>query len=128
MNVESSYVIVMVISGVLAGLAGCVQILGINAGSGLNGSIDAGIGFNAITVALLGMASPGGTVAAGLLFGAFQAGSVHLLANTTTPQDLANVMEAVIVLFIAAPGLIRLIFRLRAARGGTSQMVKGWNG
>jgi ABC-type uncharacterized transport system permease subunit len=119
----------MVLAGMIAGLAGCVQILGVGAGSGLNGSIDAGIGFNAITVALLGMGSPRGIVAAGLLFGAFQAGSVQLLANTSTPQDLANVMEAVIVLFIAAPGLIRLIFRLRAAQGGgAQQLAKGWNG
>jgi ABC-type uncharacterized transport system permease subunit len=67
-------------------------------------------------------------VLAGLLFGALQAGSVQLLANTTTPQDLVEVLQSVIVLFIAAPGLIRLIYRLRASRGGVQQLAKGWNG
>jgi simple sugar transport system permease protein len=128
MSVERSYFTVMAISGLLAGLAGCYQILGANAGSGLNGSIDGGFGFDAITVALLGFASPGGVVAAGLLFGAFHAGGVQLQATTTTPQDVATIMQYVIVLFIAAPGLIRLIFRLRDARGGTQQLAKGWNG
>jgi general nucleoside transport system permease protein len=129
MSVPRSYIQVMIIAGVLSGLAGCTQVLGVNAGSGLNGAIDGGYGFTAITVALLGMGSPGGIVAAGLLFGAFQAGSVQLLANTTTPQDLSNVMENVIVLFIAAPGLIRLIFQLKGERsGGPNALAKGWNG
>jgi general nucleoside transport system permease protein len=129
MSVRRSYVLVMALSGLLAGLAGCSQILGANAGSGVTAQIDGGFGFIAITVALLGFASPGGVVAAGLLFGAFQAGSVQLLANTSTPQDVANIMQYVIVLFIAAPGLVRLIFRLREARGGGGhQLAKGWNG
>ena len=62
------------------------------------------LGFDAITVALLGPRTPQGIVLAGLLFGALQAGSVQLLANTTTPQDLVEVLQSVIVLFIAAPG------------------------
>ncbi len=129
MSVQRSYLAVMVISGVLAGLAGCTQILGVNAGSGLNGSIDGGFGFDAITVALLGFASPWGVIAAGLLFGAFHAGGVQLLATTGTPQDVSNIMQYIIVLFIAAPGLVRLIFRLREARGGGGQqLAKGWNG
>lgn len=129
MNINHSYVVVMAISGLLAGLAGCSQILGANASSGVTSQIDGGFGFAAITVALLGFASPWGVVAAGLLFGAFDAGSVQLLANTSTPQDVANIMQYVIVLFIAAPGVVRLIFRLRETRGGgPRQLAKGWNG
>lgn len=127
MSVAGSYLAVMLIAGALSGLAGATQVLGVN--NTLNQSIDAGIGFDAITVALLGFASPVGIVAAGLLFGAFRAGSVNLLTNTTTPQELVQVIQAVIVLFIAAPGLIRVIFRLRASRGGGArQLAKGWNG
>jgi ABC-type uncharacterized transport system permease subunit len=126
MSVAGSYLVVMLIAGALCGLAGATQTLGIN--TALNSSIDANIGFDAITVALLGLATPGGIVLASLLFGAFNAGSVQLLATTSTPQELPQVMEAVIVLFIAAPGLIRIIFRLRAARGGSEQLAKGWNG
>jgi general nucleoside transport system permease protein len=92
--------------------------------------VDAGFGFDAITVALLGRGSPLGTVLAGLLFGAFRAGGVVMASQTTTPSDVVSVIEPVIVLFIAAPALIRGIFRLRAARvgGGVGQLAKGWNG
>ncbi|HET6877090.1 MAG TPA: ABC transporter permease [Jatrophihabitans sp.] len=127
MPVERSYVTVMVISGALAGLVGCSQILGTN--TQLTGSIDAGFGFDAITVALLGRGTPLGTVLAGLLFGAFRSGGVVMAAQTTTPYDVVTVIEAVIVLFIAAPALVRGIFRLRASRGGgVGQLAKGWNG
>jgi simple sugar transport system permease protein len=129
MNVERGYLMVMLISGALAGLVGCSQALGARAG-GFDNSVDAGFGFDAITVALLGLASPWGTVLAGLFFGALNAGRVVMNADTTTPSDVVSVMEAVIVLFIAAPALVRSIFRLRQARGGTrvSALAKGWNG
>ena len=66
---------------------------------------------------------------AGLLFGAFRAGGVVMATQTTTPYDVVTVIEAVIVLFIAAPALVRGIFRLRASRsGGVGQLAKGWNG
>ena len=93
--------------------------------------IDAGYGFDAITVALLGQATPGGTVLAGLLFGALRAGAVQMSVDTGTPPDVIQVMQAVIVLFIAAPALVRAIFRLREARGGrggVGELAKGWNG
>jgi simple sugar transport system permease protein len=127
MGIERSYLVVMLISGALAGLAGCSQILGTN--PALTGDIDAGIGFDAITVALLGGATPSGTVLAGLLFGAFNAGSVVMATDTSTPSEIVSIIEPVLVLFIAAPALIRGIFRLRAARrGGVGQLAKGWNG
>ena len=127
MGVERSYLVVMLISGALAGLAGCSQILGTN--PALTGDIDAGIGFDAITVALLGAATPSGTVLAGLLFGAFRAGSVVMATDTSTPSEIVSIIEPVLVLFIAAPALIRGIFRLRAARrSGVGSLAKGWNG
>jgi len=127
MGIERSYLVVMLISGALAGLAGVSQILGTN--QFLTGDVDAGIGFDAITVALLGAATPGGTVLAGLLFGAFRAGSVVMATATSTPAEIVSIIEPVLVLFIAAPALIRGIFRLRAARrGGVGQLAKGWNG
>jgi simple sugar transport system permease protein len=68
-------------------------------------------------------------VLAGLLFGAFRAGGVVMASQTNTPADVVSVIEPVIVLFIAAPALIRGLFRLRAARSGSvGQLAKGWNG
>jgi len=127
MSVERTYVAVMLLSGALAGLAGVTQILGTN--SAITQDIDAGVGFDGITVALLGRATPGGTVLAGLLFGALHAGGVQMQSSTGTPVDLVQVIQALVVLFIAAPALIRAIFRLRVSGGGTGQaLAKGWNG
>ncbi len=127
MSVERSYTTVMLLAGALSGLAGVSQILGTN--SAITQDIDAGIGFDAITVALLGRATPGGTVLAGLLFGALRAGGVQMQSSTGTPIDLVQVIQSLIVLFIAAPALIRSIFRLKEARGGVGQeLAKGWNG
>jgi ABC-type uncharacterized transport system permease subunit len=128
MKIERSYITVMLISGALAGLVGCSQVLGTRLV--VTQDVDAGFGFDAITVALLGRGSPYGTVLAGLLFGAFRAGSVVMGTDTTTPPDVVSVMEPVIVLFIAAPALVRGLFRLRASRGGPGigQLAKGWNG
>lgn len=126
MRVERSYLVVMLLAGALSGLAGCSQILGTN--SAITQDIDGGFGFDAITVALLGRGKAGGTVLAGLLFGALRAGGVQMQSTTGTSIDLVSVLQALIVLFIAAPALIRAIFRLRAARGGVRQdLAKGWN-
>ena len=127
-SVERGYIVVMLIAGALAGLAGVAQILGTN--PAITGDIDAGIGFDAITVALLGRANAGGTVLAGLLFGALRAGGVQMQSSTGTPVDLVEVVQAMIVLFIAAPALVRAMFRFRGTGGavGAGQLAKGWNG
>jgi general nucleoside transport system permease protein len=127
MKVEPSYTVVMLLAGGLAGLAGVSQILGTN--NAITQDIDAGYGFDGITVALLGRATPWGTVLAGLLFGGLRAGGVAMQARTGTPIELITVVQALIVLFIAAPALVRSMFRLRAERAGAGQVLaKGWNG
>jgi simple sugar transport system permease protein len=127
MKVEPSYTTVMLIAGGLAGLAGVSQILGTN--NAVTQTVDAGYGFDGITVALLGRATPWGTVLAALLFGALRAGSLSMQARTGVPVDLVTVLQALIVLFIAAPQLVRSIFRIRADRAGAGQVLaKGWNG
>ena len=69
-------------------------------------------------------------VLAGLLFGALNAGGTVMEAATGVPADVTNVIEALIVLFVAAPPLIRLLFRLRSTSGAGPQAVasKGWSG
>jgi simple sugar transport system permease protein len=127
MSVERSYTVVMLLAGALSGVAGVPQILGTN--PAITQDIDAGIGFDAITVALLGRAKAGGIVLAGLLFGALRAGGVQMQSSTGTPIDLVQVIQSLIVLFIAAPAVIRAIFRLKSVGGGPSQQIaKGWNG
>jgi simple sugar transport system permease protein len=110
-NVKRIYVYVMLISGGLVGLAGVSQVLG-TVTTGFTAGIDAGIGFDAITVALLGRSRPVGVFIAGLLFGALKAGGYSMQASQGVPIDIVLVVQSLIVLFIAAPPLVRAIFRL----------------
>ncbi|PPL19511.1 ABC transporter permease [Microterricola pindariensis] len=110
-NVKNMYVYAMLLAGGLAGLAGVSQVLG-TVTTGFSAGIDAGIGFEAITVALLGRSRPWGIFAAGLLFGAFKAGGFSMQAAEGIPVEIIVVVQALIVLFIAAPPLVRAIFRL----------------
>jgi ABC-type uncharacterized transport system permease subunit len=110
-KVERLYVYVMLIAGGYAGLAASTEVLGTTT-SGFTSGVDAGIGFDAITVALLGRSTPWGTFAAGLLFGAFKAGSFTMQASQSIPIDIVLVIQSLIVLFIAAPPLVRAVFRL----------------
>ena len=117
---------VMFIAGALAGLGGAVQILGSE--PAMTAGVGGSFGFDAITVALLGRATPLGTVLAALLFGALRAGGLTMQASTETPLDLVLVIQALVVLFIAAPALIKAIFRLKNVDAGETVASKGWNG
>lgn len=110
-HVGRTYTTVMLIAGALVGLAGVNQVLG-TAPSGVTVDLDAGIGFDAITVALLGRSRPFGILAAGLLFGALKAGGFSMAAAEGIPVEIVLVIQSLIVLFIAAPPLVRAIFRL----------------
>ncbi|GAA4797169.1 MULTISPECIES: ABC transporter permease [Rothia] len=109
-SVASGYIVVMALSGALAGLAGAAQVAGTE--KVLSTGIAASLGFDAITVALLGRSKPVGTFFAALLYGAFRAGGVSMQVSTGTDIDIVLVLQALIVLFIAAPPLVRAIFRL----------------
>ncbi|MDU3568322.1 MAG: ABC transporter permease, partial [Cutibacterium avidum] len=112
MNTNSIIAWTMVISGGLAGMAGVEVALGPISGAtptqlsiGLVGTI----GFDAITVALLGRSKPLGIVLAGLFWGAMNQGGLRMQAMTQTSLDLVRVIQAVIVMFVAAPMLVKTI-------------------
>jgi simple sugar transport system permease protein len=110
-SVGRMYFTVMLIAGALVGLAGVSQVLGTEP-KGFSGGIDAGIGFDAITVALLGRSRPLGILGAGLLFGAFKTGGFTMQASQGVPIEIVLVVQSLIVLFIAAPPLVRAMFGL----------------
>ena len=110
-NVGRTYTTVFFIAGALVGLAGVNQVLG-TVTSGVTTDVDAGIGFDAITVALLGRSRPVGILLAGLLFGGFKAGGFTMQTSENISVDLVLVVQSLIVLFLAAPPLVRAIFRL----------------
>ncbi len=110
-DVKNIYVYAMLIAGGLVGIAGASQALGVFP-SGISSGVDAGIGFDAITVALLGRSRPWGVFIAGLLFGALKAGGYTIQAANDIPIDIILILQSLIVLFVAAPPLVRAIFRL----------------
>ncbi|ROO90121.1 nucleoside ABC transporter membrane protein [Actinocorallia herbida] len=130
MSVGRAQILAMAISGALMGVVGATQVLGTtNASHALTAQIDAGLGFTAITVALLGRASPIGTVFAALLFGALQAGGRAMQGQAGVSIEIVGVIQALIVLFVAAPPLVRGLFRLRGGTAPEAALAsKGWNG
>jgi len=120
-KVENTFIWALAISAGFAGLAAAAQ--GLSVDGGLTASIEAGIGFDAITVALLGGSRAGGVVMAGLLFGAFKAGSSSMQVAGVSPEVL-GVVKALIVLFIAAPPIIRALYRLPKPRSKVLEAAK----
>ena len=124
-SVAAMYVLAMVLAGGLAGLAGTVNILGRPSFS-LTGSYYSFLGFDAIAVALLGRATPAGVLGAAFLFGVLRAGSTGMQAATSTPVDIIVVIQALIILFVAAPALVRSLYRIKAGRGTGQTFTTSW--
>jgi len=126
-SVTRTYVLIMVFAGALAGLGGSQMVLGTTA-SALTPLVVAQIGFDGILVALLGRVKPWGVLLAALLFGALQAGGNRMQSYSGVSLELVTVLQALIVIFIAAPALVKAIFQLRAARAARPQtsLAKGW--
>ena len=125
-SVAKTYTLVMVAAGGLAGLGGATQVLG--TAYTLTPSVAGNIGFDGLLVALLGRNRPWGTLLAAILFGALRAGGNRMQSFTGISVELVTVLQALIVIFIAAPALVKTIFHLRGARSARlgASMAKGW--
>ncbi len=127
MSITFLIVLAMVLSGGLAGLAGVNEVLGVNHNLAL--AFSAGFGFDSIALALLGKSHPLGVVLAALLFGTLQNGAVQMQVAAGIPIDIIRVMQALILAFIAAPAIIRTIYRLRVPEEvEEGAFVRGWGG
>ena len=126
MKTKSLMVVAMLIAGGFAGLAGATEVLGTYGYA--TASLAGNIGFDAIAVALLGQSTPVGTAVAALLFGAMQAGGRSMQANTDVPVDLIIVLRALIVMFVAAPLLVKAMFRVKTDATSQGQTFRGWGG
>jgi len=106
-------VLTMSLAGGLSGLAGAAEILGIT--KNYPAEYATTYGFDGIAVALLGRAHPFGVVGAALLFGVLRAGAGTMQRTTNIPIDIITIVQAAIILFVAAEVLIRnLLPRARA--------------
>jgi general nucleoside transport system permease protein len=124
-NVKRTIVLTMAISGLLAGMAGAVEVTGLNHRHELGFSI--GYGFDAIAIALLGKTHPLGVVLAAILFAAMRNGATRMQFLTQIPVDVISVIQGLILLFVAADAIIRYIYRVRA-RGERLVLTRGWGG
>ncbi|MGA9533094.1 MAG: ABC transporter permease [Anaerolineales bacterium] len=127
MNTLAAIVVAMSLSGALAGLAGANEVMGVNHNLAL--AFSAGTGFDAIALALLGKSHPAGVVLAALLFGTLKNGATQMQLAAGVPVDIIAILQAMILMFIAAPAIMRTIFRLREPmmeeQGVT---ISGWGG
>jgi ABC-type uncharacterized transport system permease subunit len=128
MSVGWTYVIAMFLSGCLAGLAGVSQGLGITRNIALG--FQAGYGFDSIALALLGKSHPVGVVGASLLFGMLRTGAARMQSVAGVPTEIVQIVQALVIIFIAAPAIIRLIYRLREPKREeeveTMVFTRGW--
>lgn len=111
MSVSRNIILAMALSGALAGLAGANDILGVT--HYLSRSFSSGYGFDGIALALLGGNHPLGVVLAALLFGFLRNGAVNMQMNARVPIEIVSVLQGVILMFIAAPAMIRTIYRIK---------------
>lgn len=124
MNIVKNFAIAMTISGGLAGLAGATQVLGIDHWVGQGFS--AGYGFDSIAIALLGQSHPLGVVLAAFLWGTLRSGATSMQSLAGVPTEIISIIQGLVIVFVAAPAVIRWIYRIRAIRTETTVLTRGW--
>ncbi len=124
-NVKRTIIVSMALSGALAGLAGAIEVTALNYRHELGFAV--GYGFDAIAIALLGKTNPFGVVLAAILFGAMRNGGTEMQFMTQIPVDIISVIQALILLFVAADAIVRYIYRIRA-REDRLVLTRGWGG
>ena len=124
-NVKRIIILTMALSGALAGLAGVIEVTGLNYRHELGFSV--GYGFDAIAIALLGKTHPFGVVLAAILFAGMRNGATRMQFLTQIPVDVISVIQALILLFVAADAIIRYIYRIRVHEERLV-LTRGWGG
>lgn len=108
-NPSSNIIKILIISGMIAGMAGVEQVLGVN--YRFFSGFSPGYAFTGFTVALLGRLHPIGVILGSIFFGALTAGSLKMEALTTVSRDLINSLQGIIILLLAAELLIKIKFK-----------------
>jgi ABC-type uncharacterized transport system permease subunit len=123
-NVGRNTILAMALSGALAGMAGANEVLAVN--YNVAGAFSPGYGFDSIALALLGNSHPLGVVLASLLFGTLRNGATKMQSLASIPIDIIVIVQAMVIMFIAAPAIIRWIYRLKAEGGLEAVLTGGW--
>ncbi len=125
MSVRRNIILAMTLSGALAGLAGIIEITGVN--FVMQPLFFSGLGFDAIAVALLARTNPRNMIAAGVLWGALLAGAGLMQVRADISIDLVKIIQALIIMFIAADAIIRYVWRVpKPSEKAVATFSKGW--
>ena len=124
MNVPRSLVTTMAFSGLLAGMAGAIQVLGLE--HNLKASFSAGYGFDSIAIALLAASNPIGVLPAAIFWGALRNGAGLMQLNSGISINLINIVQALVIAFVAADQIVRQIYRIRSAKSSGVKLTRGW--
>jgi len=126
-NPSTIYMVVMGLCGGLAGLVGANQLL--STGPSATPGFSSGFGFDAIALAMLGRSKPSGVVAAAFMFGILRAGSRSMQAATQTPVDIVVVIQALVIVFIAAPAIVSGMFHIKTKTTSAFELTtREWAG
>ncbi len=118
-------ILTMTLSGALAGMAGTVQVLAVD--HQMVRAFSTGYGFDSIALALLGNSHPLGVVLASLLFGFMRGGAARMQSVAGTPVELIRIIQALVIIFVAAPEIIRSLYRLKAPKEEEETVLsRGW--
>jgi simple sugar transport system permease protein len=128
MRVNTMVVVAMMLAGGLAGLAGAIETLGLN--HKFSPEFSGAVGFDGITVALLGQTHPFGVVLAALMLGGLDAGAAKMQFDSGVAADIIQVIQALVLAFVAAPTIIRTLYRVRPAEHEISATTlrTSWSG
>ena len=125
-RVARMIILTMMISGFLAGLGGGVETLGIN--GRFQPGFNTGLGFDGITVALLGKTNPFGVIPAAILLGAMRAGSSQMQFSAGVASEITDVITAFILFFVAADVIVKKLLRQRDTEDDKVILSSGWSG
>ena len=127
LNIAKTTILGMAMSGALAGMAGANEVLAVN--HSMATSLSSGYGFTSIALALLGNNHPVGVILASILFGTLQNGATKMMVVSKIPIDIVTIIQALILIFVAAPAIIRAIYRLKEVKSqGTEINLSSWGG
>ena len=115
-------VLTMTLSGALGGMAGTNQVLGVD--HRMVRAFSTGYGFDSIALALLGNSHPLGVVLASLLFGFLRGGAARMQSVAGVPVEIIRIVQALVIIFVAAPEIIRTIYRIKEPAQNETALVK----
>jgi simple sugar transport system permease protein len=123
-KVAKTLILTMVISGFLAGMGGAVETLGVV--GRYQPGFNVGLGFDGITVAMLGKTNPFGVIPAAILVGAMKAGSSEMQFASGVAKEITDVLQALILFFVAADVIVRSLLRMGKVGEEEIKLSTGW--